>query len=148
MQALDKNEPLICVSRSFLLQHYLSTHLYISSCIDICYLYIYKLSCKCNKHSHTLPFFSVHTTLSSIMPTRYQWLDTPFGVFINCYLITSLRLSGKESTYHCRRHGFDPWVGKIPWGGNGNPFQYSCLENSMDRGVLWATVPGVAKILT
>ena len=36
----------------------------------------------------------------------------------------------------CRKHRrcrFDPWVGKIPGGGNGNPFQYSCLENSMDR---------------
>ena len=28
---------------------------------------------------------------------------------------------------------FNPWVGKIPKGGNGNPLQYSCLENSMDR---------------
>ena len=25
------------------------------------------------------------------------------------------RLSGKESTCQCRRHGFDPWVGKVPW---------------------------------
>jgi len=31
---------------------------------------------------------------------------------------------------------------------NGNPLQYSCLENSMDRGVWWATVHGVAKSLT
>jgi len=30
-------------------------------------------------------------------------------------------------------------------GGNNNPFQYSCLENSMDRGAWWATVHGVAK---
>ena len=29
--------------------------------------------------------------------------------------------------------------------GNGNPLQYSCLENSMDRGTWWATVDGVAK---
>ena len=35
--------------------------------------------------------------------------------------------------------------GKSPWRGNGNPLQYSCLEKSMDRGALWATVPGVAK---
>ena len=32
-----------------------------------------------------------------------------------------------------------------PGVGNGNPFQYSCLENSMDRGAWWATVRGVAK---
>ena len=34
----------------------------------------------------------------------------------------------------CRRSGFDPWVGKIPGEGKGNTFQYSCRENSMDRG--------------
>ena len=49
--------------------------------------------------------------------------------------------SGKESTCQCRRHkrcGFDPWFKKIPGGGNGNPFQYLCLENPMDRGAWWA----------
>ena len=39
----------------------------------------------------------------------------------------------------------DSWVRKIPWRGKGNPFQYSCLENSMDRWAWWATVHGVAK---
>ena len=39
----------------------------------------------------------------------------------------------------------NPWVGKIPGGENGNPVQYSCLENAMDRGVWRATVRGVAK---
>ena len=34
--------------------------------------------------------------------------------------------------------------GKIPWR-NGNPSQYSCLGNSMDRGAWWPTVHGVAK---
>ena len=33
----------------------------------------------------------------------------------------------------------------FPWKGNGYPLQYSCLENSMDKGVWWATVHGVAK---
>ena len=33
----------------------------------------------------------------------------------------------------------------FPGGGNGNPLQYSCLENSMDREAWWATVNGVAK---
>ena len=44
-------------------------------------------------------------------------------------------LSGKESTYQYKRHGFIPWVGRSPGEGNGNPLQYSCLENPMDRGV-------------
>ena len=40
---------------------------------------------------------------------------------------------GKESAYNAGE-GFDPWVGKIPGEGNGNPLQYSCLENPMDGG--------------
>ena len=48
-------------------------------------------------------------------------------------------LSGKESTYQCRRHGFDPWSGKIPGEENGNPLQYSCLEYSMVGRVWQAT---------
>ena len=39
----------------------------------------------------------------------------------------------------CRRPEFDPWVGKFPWRRKCNPLQYSCLENSMDRG-LWQTM--------
>ena len=41
--------------------------------------------------------------------------------------------------------GFIPRLERFPGVGNGNPLQYSCLENSMDRGVWWATVHGVAK---
>ena len=39
------------------------------------------------------------------------------------------------------------WGGS-PGEGNGNPLQYSCLENSMDRGAWWATVHGVTKSQT
>ena len=56
--------------------------------------------------------------------------------------------SGKEPACQCRRHkrhGFDPWVWKIPGGGHGHPLQYSCLENAMGRGAWRATVHGVAK---
>ena len=56
--------------------------------------------------------------------------------------------SGKELACQRRRHKrlrFNPWAGRSPGGGHGNPFQYSCLENRMDRGAWWATVPGVAK---
>ena len=44
-----------------------------------------------------------------------------------------------------RKPGFDPWVGRSSAGGNGNPLQYSCLENSMDQGAWWALVHGVSK---
>ena len=58
--------------------------------------------------------------------------------------------SGEESACQCRRckkHGFDPWIRKIPWRrGNSNPLQYSCQENPMFRGAWWATVYGITKI--
>ena len=41
--------------------------------------------------------------------------------------------------------GWIPGLRRYPGGRNGNPLQYSCLENSMDRGARWATVQGVAK---
>ena len=43
--------------------------------------------------------------------------------------------------------GSIPGSGRSPGEGNGNPFQYSCLKNPMDRGTWWATVYGVAKEL-
>ena len=39
-------------------------------------------------------------------------------------------------------------LGRSPGGGHGNPVQYSCLENPMDRGAWWATVHRVAKSQT
>ena len=41
-----------------------------------------------------------------------------------------------------------PGLGKSPRGGNGNPLQYSCLENSLDRGAWQTTVHEVAKSQT
>ena len=38
-----------------------------------------------------------------------------------------------------------PGSGRSPGEGNGNPLQYSCLENPMDKGTLWATVQRVTK---
>ena len=41
--------------------------------------------------------------------------------------------------------GSIPGLGRPPGGGNGNPLQYSCLGNPMDRGAWWTTVHGIAK---
>ena len=51
---------------------------------------------------------------------------------------------GKKICQQCRRLRLNPWVRKTPGEGNGTPFQYSCLENPIDRGAWWATVHGVA----
>ena len=46
------------------------------------------------------------------------------------------------------RRGFNPWIGKIPGGGNDNPLQDSCLENPMDGGACRATVHRIPKSWT
>ena len=44
--------------------------------------------------------------------------------------------------------GLIPGSGRSPGGGNGNPLQYSCLENPMERGAWWAIVHGVTRSWT
>ena len=54
----------------------------------------------------------------------------------------------KESACNAGDLDLIPGSGRSPGEGNGNPLQYSCLENSMDRGAWQATVHGVAKSQT
>ena len=67
--------------------------------------------------------------------------------------LTGLRASLVAQTVKNPPATQETW-GSIPgWGrssgeGNGNPLQYSCLENPMDRGAWWATVHGVSKSWT
>ena len=58
---------------------------------------------------------------------------------------------GKESAFSAgdaRDRGLTPGSGRSPGGGNGNPLQYSCLENPKDGGAWWAAVYGVAQSRT
>ena len=52
---------------------------------------------------------------------------------------------GTTSAYNAGDPGSIPGSGRSPGEGNGNPLQYSCLENPMDGGARQATVHGVAK---
>ena len=55
----------------------------------------------------------------------------------------------KESDYNVGDIGNKssiPGSGSTPRGGNGNPFQYSCLENPMNREALWTPVHGVTRV--
>ena len=73
--------------------------------------------------------------------------------FIVVLICISLRISfpgdsdGKESAYDVGDLGSVSGSGRSSGEGHGNPFQYSCLENSMDRGAWQATVHGVSKEL-
>ena len=66
--------------------------------------------------------------------------------------MTSLDFHGgsdsKESACNAGDLGLISGLGRSPREENGNSLQYSCLENSMDKGVWWATVHGVAKSQT
>ena len=66
------------------------------------------------------------------------------------FLLVSVYLGseGKESGCKLGNLGSIPVSGRSPGEGNGYPLQYSCLENSMDRGAWWATIYGVAESRT
>ena len=50
---------------------------------------------------------------------------------------------GKKSVHSVGKTGSMPGLGKSPGEGNGYPLQYSCLENSTDKGAWWAIVHGL-----
>ena len=66
-------------------------------------------------------------------------------VFISCFPGSS---DGKESINNGGDSGLTPGSGRSPGEGNGYPLQYSCLENSMDRGAWQSTAHGIAKSWT
>ena len=55
-------------------------------------------------------------------------------------------LDGKASACTARDLGLIPGLGRSPGKGSGNPLQYFCLENSIDRGAWWATVHGLQRV--
>ena len=68
-----------------------------------------------------------------------------FDFKLQCF---PLGASGEETVNagDMRDVGLIPGSGRSPRGGNGNPLQYTCLENSMDRGAWWATVHSVGRV--
>ena len=55
---------------------------------------------------------------------------------------------GKESVYNAEYSGSIPGLQRAPEEGNGDPLQYSCLGNLVDRGAWWAILHGVVKSQT
>ena len=64
------------------------------------------------------------------------------------YFLNSGSSEVKASACNAGDLGSIPGSGRSPGEGNGNPLQYSCMENPMDGGAWWATVHGVAKSRT
>ena len=76
---------------------------------------------------------------------RHNWATE-----LNCNISEGFPGSsdGKESACNTRDLGLIPGLGRSTEEGHGNPLQYSCLENSKNRGAWWATVHGVTKSQT
>ena len=70
---------------------------------------------------------------------------TPFTFTPRGFLGNS---DGNECAYNAGDQGLTPGLVRSPGVGNGNPLQYFCLENPMDRGAWWATDHRVTKIQT
>ena len=70
------------------------------------------------------------------------------GQSIPCHLFCPHSSGGKESMCNAGDLGLIPHMGRPPGEGNGNPLQYSCLQNSMDIGAWWVTVHGITKSWT
>ena len=86
--------------------------------------------------------------LTKIRECAYGATDAKCTLLIIQFYIFSGRSLSKESACNAGDLGSIPELGRPPGKGNSYPLQYSCLENSMDRGGWRATVHGVAKSQT
>ena len=82
--------------------------------------------------------------------SRLPFLPPTDHIILEVFTVThlsSVALHGmtcKESACNAEDAGSIPGSGRSPGGGNGNPLQYACLKNPMDRGAGWAIVHRVA----
>ena len=91
----------------------------------------------------SLFFVIIYHMLFNFIVFAYSY----YRIFYNEYVFPG-GSSSKESASNAGDLGSIPGSQRSPGNGNGNPFQYSCLENFMDRGAWRATVHGVAKCWT
>ena len=89
-------------------------------------------------HTHTLEYYSA-IKKNEIMPFAETWVD--LGYFPGGSVVKN----PLAETGDAGDEGSIPGFGGPPEEGNGNPLQYSCLGNPMDRGSWWSTVHGIAK---
>ena len=119
-------------------------------------------------HTHTYLPWKVHICLSEIFHYSQSGIALPVALSTTAQIfvwpaIECLVRKEKKKGVFGQSSGFPggsegiasacnagdtgsiPGSGRSPAEGNGNPLQYSCLENPMDRGAWWATVHGVAE---
>ena len=72
----------------------------------------------------------------------------PYIYICMCVFVVSGGSDGKESACNVGDSGLIPGLGRSLGEGNGNPLQYSCLDNPTDRGTWWATVHNITRSQT
>ena len=77
----------------------------------------------------------------------WGWVSS-ISLFVNSINGLPWWVMGKETACNAGVAGSIHGSGRYPGGGHGNPLQYSCLENPMDRGAWWTTAHGIAKSQT
>ena len=81
-------------------------------------------------------FSGIQQSDSVIYINIYIYIYTHIHSFLYIYKGFPGGASGKELACQCRRcerHEFNPWLRRVPREGHGNPLQYSCLQNPLDR---------------
>ena len=95
-----------------------------------------------------LPFpFLTRVSCISCLGRWILYLCTAWFPSVKQYLVLVVK-NLPANAGDTRDAGSIPGSGRSPGGEHGNPLQYSCLENPIDRGTWWATVHGVAKSQT
>ena len=105
----------------------------------------YKVNHRCN-----LKFSRRHVKKAKTDKSQTKLILIMYFIYLNIAKILAFPVpyssDDKESACNAEDLGWIPRSGRCPGEGNGNPLQYSCLENSMDRGAWWATVLGSQKV--
>ena len=98
----------------------------------------------CFQEDHYLDFFIFFFFSSYVSSASFLRMG-----ICHCWVLSASGFpsgsDGKGFACNAGDPGSMPGSGRSPGEGNGNPLQYSCLENSMDRGAWWAPAHGVAK---
>ena len=89
-----------------------------------------------------------HHTFVSVVPSKYLSVSHILSYCIFNQLGFPSGSNGKEPSCNVRDPCSIPGSGRSSGEGNGNPLQYSCLQNPMDRGAWWAIVHEMAKSQT